>query len=78
MNCTTLTVAPEIPNNVTDMYRTFYGCTALTGDVVINANPTSYTECFKNTTKAITLSGSSTKLAVLAATANKGNVTVVE
>jgi hypothetical protein len=60
------------------MDRTFIGCTSLTGTIEINANPTSYTNCFDGTTQPIVLTGSSTVLDKLAATATNGNVTVVE
>ena len=42
----------------------------------MNINPTSYSNCFLNTTKPITLTGSSTQFTELAATATNGNVTV--
>ena len=48
-SCTSLTTAPTIPNSVTDMTFTFYGCTSLTGTIEVNANPTECYECFKNT-----------------------------
>ena len=65
-----------IPSSVTSMYEIFSGCTNLTGTIIINANPTSYSECFYGTEKPIVLTGSSTMLQTLANTANKGNVTV--
>ena len=74
--CTSLTVAPTIPDSVTNIFTTFMDCTSLTGTITINANPTVYDYCFGNTTKPITLTGSSTKLTEIAATANKNNVTV--
>ena len=65
-----------IPSGVTNMRNTFYGCKSLTGNIEINANPTSYANCFILTEQAITITGScsdATK-AALAGTANKGNV----
>ena len=47
--CTSLTTAPTIPNGVTDMEETFSGCTSLTGTIEINANPTRYDKCLKDT-----------------------------
>ena len=47
--CTSLTTAPAIPSSVTDMTFTFYGCTSLTGTIEVNANPSHYNECLKNT-----------------------------
>ena len=77
--CTSLHTAPVIPKNVTDLNFTFCGCTVLTGMVTINANElTAITRCFFDTTKPIILTGSSTKLAEIAATANNGNVQVAE
>ncbi len=55
-----LTTAPAIPSSVTNMEATFIGCMGLTGNIEINANPTSYHDCFYDTEKPITLSGSST------------------
>jgi hypothetical protein len=60
------------------MGSTFYDCTSLTGTITINASPSSYASCFAGTTQPITLSGSSTVLNELAATATNGNVTVGE
>jgi len=74
--CTSLTTGSNIPVNVTDAAWTYAGCTALTGTIAVDSNPTSYASCFANTQKAITLTGSSTMLAELAATGTNGNVTV--
>ncbi len=73
--CKALTTAPAIPSTVTDMQFTFDGCTSLTGNVEINATPTSYRQCFYNTTKSIKIIGSCGNKAKLAATAKNGNVT---
>ena len=77
--CTSLEEAPEIPINVKQVWAMFYDCTSLTGDVVINANPDMYQNCFYNTILPIKLikSGNATDemIAGLAATANNGNVT---
>ncbi|MBR3613955.1 MAG: leucine-rich repeat protein [Clostridia bacterium] len=69
--CTSLTTAPEIPSGVADMSYTFEGCTSLTGEVIINANPTSYDDCFSGVDFAaqiLTLGGESNMLAELGAT----------
>ena len=58
------------------MSHTFYNCKALTGEIIIDASPFEYNYCFNNTTQPISLSGNSTNLSDLAATANNGNVTV--
>ena len=49
LRCTFLTTAPAIPNSVTDMYGTFGDCISLTGTIEINANPTKYDKCLKDT-----------------------------
>ena len=74
--CTSLTTAPTIPSSVTNMESTFAGCISLTGKIEINAEPTEYKGCFAETVQPIILTGTSTKLAELAATANNNNVTV--
>ena len=74
--CKKLVVAPEIPSSVTKLAITFQNCTALTGTIEINANPASTMKCFNGTTQPIILTGSSTMLETLAATAPDGNVTV--
>lgn len=63
--------APDIPKSVTNMMYTFANCNNLTGDIVINANPTEYTGCFRYVyfnSQNITLSGTSTMLEELRAT----------
>lgn len=76
--CSALTEAPVIPSSVTEMRWTFRKCISLTGEIEINASPTSYDECFAGTSQPIVLTGTSTVLAELAATATNGNVTVKE
>lgn len=76
MSCLKITQAPVIPASVTEMQMTFYGCSALTGTVEIHADPANYADCFAYTQQPITLIGSSTMLAELAATGTNGNVTV--
>ncbi len=47
------------------MYKTFGDCTKLSGNIVIDANPKQYTQCFEGVnfeTQGITLSGSSAVL----------------
>ena len=75
-DCYNLITAPEIPYGIISMHAAFWNCSNLTGNITINANPTSYVNCFKGTEKPITIIGScptETK-AGLAATANEGNV----
>ena len=74
--CTALTTAPAIPNGVTNMDFCFVDCTALTGKITIDANPSAYTNCMKNTQKDIVLVGSSAKLQNIADTATNSNVYV--
>ena len=74
--CTSLITVPAIPNSVTNMRGTFQYCTSLAGTIEINANPSIYDNCFNSTVKSIVLTGSSTKLTELAASATNSNVTV--
>ena len=74
--CTALTTAPTIPNSVINMSSCFYSCTALTGKITINANPSTYTKCMRNTQKDIVLVGSSAQLQNIADTATNSNVYV--
>lgn len=77
--CSELVSAPDLSNctKIVDISKAFYYCSKLTGTIEINAtNINVLTDCFKNTAQSITLTGTSTRLASLAATANKGNVTV--
>ena len=54
----------------------FAYCTALTGKIVINANPSIYTKCMKDTQQDIVLTGSSAQLQNIANTATNNNVYV--
>ena len=74
--CTSLTTAPAIPSSVTNMGNCFAYCTALTGKIVINANPSIYTKCMKDTQQDIVLTGSSAQLQNIANTATNNNVYV--
>ena len=74
--CTSLTTAPTIPSSVTNMGSCFAYCTALTGKIVINANPSIYTKCMKDTQQDIVLTGSSAQLQNIANTATNNNVYV--
>jgi hypothetical protein len=60
------------------MSGTFSNCKSLSGQIVINASPAAYDSCFAETAQPITLTGSSTLLAELAATSENGNVTLAE
>ena len=48
--CSSLTTAPNIPNNVTNMSSTFYGCSSLTNDIAFSTNVTNVSNCFKDCT----------------------------
>jgi hypothetical protein len=66
-----ITTAPVIPKSVTNMEYTFNGCHSLTGTIEINANPSSYNNCFYNvdfSSQNLTLTGASTKLDSIGAT----------
>ncbi|MGN1301028.1 MAG: hypothetical protein ACI4U9_00610, partial [Clostridia bacterium] len=77
--CTSLTAAPAIPSSVTNMSSTFYGCTKLQGTIEINANPTSYTDCFSSAATegtGLVVTGSSTMLDTLIGTkSSNSNIT---
>ncbi len=68
---------PEIPSSVTNMNITFNGCTKLTGNLIINASPTYYDDCFKNAATAdiakLVVSGSSTVLNEIIATKSENS-----
>ena len=65
-----ITTAPIIPASVVWMTDTFMDCYSLTGTITINANPIDYTSCFYGCDMSnITLTGTSTMLDKLAATA---------
>ena len=60
------------------MDATFQYCFALTGEIVIHANPQSYAWCFFYTSLPITLKGDSASLAKLAATTTPNTHITVE
>lgn len=66
--CWSLGTAPAIPAAVNVMDATFSGCSSLSGTVTIHATPAYYQNCFSGTQNPITLTGSGTNLAELAAT----------
>ena len=69
--CTALKTAPVIPMNVTCMLYTFTNCKSLTGEIIINANPSQYNDFFQGVNlnnQGITLSGDSLMLDALAET----------
>jgi len=48
--CRNLTTMPDIPDSVTNMYRTFANCTNVQGEIFIYSNEVSnFSECFYNT-----------------------------
>lgn len=77
MNCSSLQTMTSIPASVTDMFGTFRFCTELTGEIEVNANPTSCNYCFLMTRKPIHLTGSAAAAtkAKLASTSYNKNVT---
>ena len=70
--CKNLKNAPVIPSSVMNMEDTFKYCSSLTGNLIINANPTSYYSCLydasTNSGTKLYLSGSSNKLNEIFAT----------
>ena len=76
--CTSLTTVGEIPESVTDMTSTFNNCQLLQYQIIINANPENYSNCFTNASVAtsLNLAGNSKMLDVLANTNDNGNLKV--
>lgn len=77
--CSGLESLPDgfiIPNTVYDMSGMFYNCTKLVATITINAEPRTYTECFKGV-KSVQLTGTSTMLNTLKNTGDEGTVSVV-
>ena len=66
--CTSISKAPVIPSTVRYLNYTFSGCSRLSGEVVINANPTYYEECFKYVPNPINITGATTLKQELLAT----------
>ena len=73
--CGKLEKAPRIPENVEDMEGTFMSCNRLTEYIVIDANPTSYEDCFygaaTDPNADLILTGSSTILQELLETKSR-------
>ena len=65
-----------IGNKVYSMTNAFKDCYALTGEIKINGNPTSYKYCFSGTKLPIVLTGTSSCLQRLANTSSNGNITI--
>ena len=59
--CSALEKAPDMSKatNITNMYGTFEECESLTGEIVINANPSEYEYCFSKT-KITKITGTAT------------------
>ena len=79
--CLLLETMPELPSKVQDISYAFRGCSALTGDLVINAeNVTYYEECLEDTSTnpgcKLELSGSCPQLNEILATATSENVSL--
>ena len=88
--CTSLKQLPEnftIPKSFYSVSAMFYGCTNLTGTIIINCdipiyndlngNPICpYQNCFTDTVKSITIKGTSPQLSEIAATCTNNNVVV--
>lgn len=70
-HCESLKIAPEIPNSVINMNWAFQYCLSMSGNMVINANPKQYTECFYAVNfegQNLTLTGTLTMIEELKAT----------
>lgn len=79
--CSSLSTAPVIPNNVTDMRACFNGCTSLTGTVIINASITDsdkWDNAFYNVSGVtVQVPDYCTKQAIMSASGNSGITTIV-
>lgn len=78
--CQKLITAPTIPSSVISMNSTFYDCQNLQGNLVINANPTSYEYCLSGAAQNVKLylSGSSKMLRNILDTAGGyGNIEIL-
>lgn len=71
---TKLETPVSIPSAVTNTRYMFHNAANMTGEMVLRANPSTYTGMFNGTVKPITLYGDRTTCETLAATANNGNV----
>ena len=79
--CTNLKNAPVIPSSVMNMEGTFRYCSSLTGNLIINANPSSYVQCLSNAATnfgtQLYLSGTSNKLnEILATKSSNSNIEI--
>ena len=68
-----MVTAPTIPSSVVNIYFIFEECVSLTGEIIIDANPTNYTS-WLGSSEPIVLTGTSTMLEELAS--GYENVTV--
>ena len=74
--CESMIQAPAVPEGVKNLTSTFEGCAALTGTLVVFAEPDVYDNCFTNTVQTLTLTGSSSALSELSLTSIIGNVVI--
>ena len=79
--CIVLKTAPPIPSKVQDISYAFAGCSALTGDLIINAEKlTNYEECLADVATnpgcELKLSGSCPQLNEILKTATSGNISL--
>ena len=82
-SCYNLSELPEgfkIPSGATDITVVLHKCYLITGTIRVDANPTSYTNCFKDVDMSkITLIGDSTMKQTLANTGKNGSqVTIID
>ncbi len=68
-SCFNMITAPVIPSSINNMNYTFSDCTSLTGEVIINATPSTFEGCFLNTELPIKIVGECKNKADLASTA---------
>ena len=82
-SCYNLSELPEgfkIPSGATDITVVLHKCYLITGTIRVDANPTAYTNCFKDVDMSkITLIGKSTMKQILANTGKNGSqVTIID
>lgn len=71
--CSSLLCPVSIPATVRGIRSLYEGCTALDGEMVVRATPSTITDALKNTAGSITLYGDQATCEAIAATAENGN-----
>ena len=72
-NCSSLLSPASLPSTVKNIRSMYEGCTAMAGEMVVRATPTTITDAMKDTAGSITLYGEQATCEAIAATASGGN-----